>query len=353
MSLSAAHAATKTSARISKVGNVRILHLYGTPYEMGRQHGRLLRTEVQELYKNYFVKFAGGDVQVEIAAKLAEFSMLPHIPKKYVEEMRGLADGSGLSFKKVLTAQAFLDIKKIVQCSTIALSAQASSESEPMLGRNLDFPSLGIAHRHSIIVVRHPAQGQSTVSVGWPLLLGTFSGMNSSGVSLAMMEVYTPETSIAGMPYAFQYRRALEASKSTREVVSFIQKAKHTASNNLMVLDSQGDASLLEITAKQVAVRKASKGKLFATNHHRSSALAQKTSCWRYPIIEKRLRGTDVKLSPKQLTELLDQVSMGEQNLQSMVFFPRSRKLHLAVGQLPASKGPFIEIPKTALFDQK
>ena len=168
-----------------------------------------------------------------------------------------------------------------------------------------------------------------------------------------MMEVYTASSSIAGMPYAFQYRRALEASASTSEVVSFIQKTKHTASNNLMVLDSQGAAALLEITAKQIAVRKPAGGKLFATNHHRSSALAQKTSCWRYPLIEKRLRGNDVALTPVQLTELLAQVSMGKQHLQSMVFFPKSRKLHLAVGQLPASQGPFIEIPRAALFDRK
>ena len=348
-----AHAKPNATPRIEQVGNVRVMHLYGSHREMGHQHGRLLRDEVQMLYKDYFVRFAGGEIQIAMATKLAEFSMLPHIPSDYLEEMRGLAEGSGLEFKQVLLAQAFLDIKKIVQCSTVALSGHASAEGEPMLGRNLDFPSLGIAHRHSIIVVWHPTKGQTTVSVGWPLLLGTFSGMNEAGVSLAMMEVYTSDSSIAGMPYAFQYRRALEVSKSTADVVSFIQKGTHTASNNLMVLDSLGKSALLEITAKQIAVRTSGDGKLYATNHHRSPPLTQKTGCWRYPIIEKRLRGPATQLNMKQLTTLLDRVAQGEANLQAMIFFPKSRKLHLAVGQLPASKGPFIEIPSATLFGKK
>jgi isopenicillin-N N-acyltransferase like protein len=343
-------ASSTQKPRITSVGNVRIMHLVGTPFEMGRQHGRLLKAEVQRLYNDYIVAFAGGQTQVAIGTKVAQFSMLPNIPKAYVEEMRGLAAGSGLSFEQVLVAQAFLDIKKIVQCSTVALTGKASEFSEPMLGRNLDFPSLGFIHRHSIVVVRHPTQGQVTVSVGWPLLLGTFSGMNASGVSLAMMEVYTKTSSLNGMPYALLFRQALESSKTTSDVVRFIEKAQHTASNNLMVLDGKGHAALVEITADVVAVRRPADGKLYATNHHRSAPLAQKTSCWRYRLLEKRLSAPDTRLGLKNLTALLDDVDQKELNLQAMVFLPRKRSLHLSAGKIPAAKGPYIELSREALF---
>ena len=348
-----AHSTPPPQARIERIDNVRILHLYGNPYQMGRQQGALLRGEIRTLYKDYFVRFAGGDVPIAIAAKVAEVTMLPHIPEDYKAEMRGLAEGAGLSFEEVLTAQAFLDIKKLVQCSTVSVTGSASGAGEPMLGRNLDFPSLGIAHRHSLVVVRHPTEGQTTVSVGWPLLIGVFSGMNQAGVSLAMMEVYTAESSIAGMPYAFQYRRALEQSNSTSEVIQFIRAAKHTASNNLMVLDAYGDSAVLEITAKQVALRSAVKGRLFATNHHRSPPLAQKTGCRRYQTLEKRLRPSSGRLGLSDMQQLLDQVAMKDLNLQAMVFFPRSRRIDLAVGQLPASKGPYVTLPRSALFGSK
>jgi predicted choloylglycine hydrolase len=343
-------ASSTQKARLTSVGNVRIMHLFGTPFEMGRQHGRLLKAEVQLLFRDYIVAFAGGQTQVAIGTKVAELSMLPHIPKAYVEEMRGVAAGSGLSFEQVLVAQAFLDIKKVVQCSTVALTGKASESNEPMLGRNLDFPSLGFIHRHSIVVVRHPSDGQVTVSVGWPLLLGTFSGMNASGVSLAMMEVYTKTSSLNGMPYALLYRQALESSKTTPEVVRFIQNAQLTASNNLMVLDAKGRAALIEITADLVSVRHPTDGKLYATNHHRSAPLAQKTSCWRYQLLDKRLSAPDARLGLKKLTVLLDDVDLKDLNLQAMVFLPRKRALHLSVGRIPAAKGPYIELSREALF---
>jgi predicted choloylglycine hydrolase len=276
--------------------------------------------------------------------------MLPHIPKSYIDEINGLAVGSGLTFDQVLAAQAFLDLKKAVQCSTIALDGPMTRDGEPMMGRNLDFPSLGVAHRHSIVIVRHPTRGPVTVTVGWPLLIGTLSGMSDRGVAVAMMEVTTDASSLDGMPYPLLYRRALELAQTTEDVVAFIRKSRRTASNNLMVLDRLGASALIEITAQEVAVRRPTSHKLYATNHHRAPKLKRGATCGRYHTITKKLGGRSAPMGVAEMKALLDAVDIEVMNLQAMIFLPRSGTLHLSVGRIPAAKGPFVELTRGRLF---
>ncbi len=98
---------------------VRTVHLEQTdPYERGKEHGELLKEEVQELYNIIVPALRRNitDQQVqEIAGK---------IPEDFVQEMRGLADGAEVAYEDVLLIHTFLDISLHGRfgCSAIAAS---------------------------------------------------------------------------------------------------------------------------------------------------------------------------------------------------------------------------------------
>ncbi len=337
-----------SKARVDTVKGIRILHLYGSSTDMGEQHGRLLKQEIHTLIDNYLHKFIGGSVR-DLALYNARSFFLPNIPKAYVKEMRALAKAAGVDFETVLLAQCFLDINRVLACSTIALDSDQNALGEPLLLRNLDFPSLGMAEKHSIIIVRHPHQGKTTVTVGWPLLLGTLSGFNSDGLSLAMMEVYSHVSNVKAMPYNLRFRHCLEHCATTEHARLYFANAAITSANNLTCLDKHGDSAVFELTRDGVVVRNTRDNPLFATNHFVSPELNQQEHCHRFKSIETFFKAYENDLDLKASEQLLDLVAIKTINLQSFIIMPESQQLHISLGKLPASEGPFVSLDKKDL----
>src|SRR5688572_31649045 len=83
-----------------------VLHLKGTPYEMGLQHGRLLREQarknLQRIIDNQEELGRSDEYQAYLMMRDLMHDMLRrHIPARFVEELRGLAEGAGIPFEQV------------------------------------------------------------------------------------------------------------------------------------------------------------------------------------------------------------------------------------------------------------
>src|SRR6516165_5705381 len=101
-----ARAETRTIARcgagfLEEVDGYKVLHVKGTPYEMGYQHGALLRDDIKELV-HFLFEVKAKDVTVELAGvKLGPKAVISTIaerqrkfaPARFYDEMRGVADG--------------------------------------------------------------------------------------------------------------------------------------------------------------------------------------------------------------------------------------------------------------------
>jgi isopenicillin-N N-acyltransferase like protein len=85
----------------------------GRPYEIGFQHGKTAKSQVLgsiAFYKALFqrvAKLSWAEVHLE-ARKF--MPMLEHGWTPYVEEMRGIADGSGVDFESVLALNVRTEI---------------------------------------------------------------------------------------------------------------------------------------------------------------------------------------------------------------------------------------------------
>src|SRR5262249_16510270 len=158
-------------------------------------------------------------------------------------------------------------------------------------------------------------------SVGFPGILGCLSGMNDTGLCLAVLETYAardgaPKFNARGTPYAMCYRRILEECTTIEEAEKLLRSMNRTTMNNLAVCDKKGGA-VFEITPKSVIVRRPQQGICPCTNHFRSPELASSTRCWRYDILKQN---TDRTLGLADLARQLDLVNQGTSTFQTMVF---------------------------------
>src|SRR6478672_9031003 len=97
---------------LESIDGYLVLHLKGTPYEMGLQHGKLLQKHVRENVQ-FIMNDKGGESLVQIGAlRVTAKSVLtgivkmqqPFVAAKYWDELRGLADGAELKLDELQLA---------------------------------------------------------------------------------------------------------------------------------------------------------------------------------------------------------------------------------------------------------
>src|SRR5206468_7929146 len=107
---------------------------------------------------------------------------------------------------------------------------------------------------YSCGIVARPEGKQAFVSVAWPGILGALSAQNDS-VALSVMVVHDEHGCGPGVPFALAFRRAIEQASTAAEVEKVLEGTRRTVTNNLMVVDSQEGARLLEITPGGIVAR--------------------------------------------------------------------------------------------------
>ncbi|HEY1921609.1 MAG TPA: C45 family peptidase, partial [Tepidisphaeraceae bacterium] len=256
----------------------------GTPEELGREQGVQFRPTIIDLYQNYLLNQLQGSerVKARLAAVNFEVLMLP----EHRAEIESLAQAVGLNHYDILLAQCFLDLTASTGCSTISLPSSASPDGVARMGRNLDFPSLGVLNKHSALMIYHPAGRNQFAAIGWPGMIGVLSGMNEYGLSLACMEVPRVGRLPTAMPYTLLYRAILEQCRTVDEAINLLQRTPRQTANNLMLMDAAGNRAVVEIRPESVVVRRGEPGKaLISTNHQRGQDQDTPGYCWRYDTL--------------------------------------------------------------------
>jgi hypothetical protein len=340
--------------RVRIVDGIPIVRLSGTPREIGRQHGALLKHQLNYLRREYFealaVPLVGRERLRSWGDEVEEF-----IPEKYREELKGLAEGAGISYRDALRVNAMVDRLQSVMCSTIVASGEATPDDAVYFGRNLDFPGRNVLQRMTIVFVYEPEGETPYLVVGWPGLIGALSGMNAHGVAGATMMIHRGAELKPGMPYPIMYREALARARKTSDVHDYIAQAKRTCPNNFMVVDASGTAEVVEFDQETCVARKATRGSLCSTNHFRSRELEKigwPLGLRRYEILDAFLEERRGRIDFDGVRAVLKETAMPWfMNVQSMIFLPAKQELHLARGgKLPAAAQPFVHLDRATLF---
>jgi isopenicillin-N N-acyltransferase like protein len=331
------------------INGLPVLTVAGTPEEIGEQVGVLAvkpASRVLDYPKALLDHFSAGLLWGQ-AIQMGK-QMVEHFPAEYRKEMRALSKASGADWDKVVAGNTLFDIKKMILCSALMIEPERSRTRGPLLGRNLDYPSLGWIQEYSLVTVYRPKGKHALVSIGFPGLVGCLSGMNDAGLTVAVLEVFGARSGEGrfdsrGTPYGLCFRTLLQDCTTIAEAKKRLEKMHRTTLLNLVVADRSG-VGVLEMTPKSVVLRQASKGALACTNHF-CTALEPKQrvdiahSYGRFDVLEKA-RQERQRLTPEDLRRYLNAVNLGDQTLQTMVFEPAALKLHLGIGSAPSSRLP-------------
>lgn len=238
---------------------LHVLHVWGTPYEMGLAHGKLLHDEVQYVLNNFMIHLEEQldqylqwmpewlrkiAEQIGLAAALDAQYLLDknYISSYWLDEIRGLADGSGLSYTKVLQLHMLPELVK-AGCSMFGAWDTATTGGQLVQLRALDWDMTSPLQKHPVVLIHHFSEsqmGHDFATLGWAGWISALTGMSSNG--MAISEKFGDDfgkDSREGIPFPFLLRDILQFDYSLEDAINRMISAKRTCNIYLGVGDKK------------------------------------------------------------------------------------------------------------------
>lgn len=253
--------ATVPSGELQWIGDLPVIRLHGTPYDMGYQHGSLLRAQVRASVRNVMAfadRQAGipgmGRWLVRRRLDKAWSQMEPFVPAHALEEMQGLADGAGIPLKALERIHALPDLTSAT-CASFAASGAATRDGRLIHIRNLDWAIQSGVQSYAALMVVEPNGGRPFVNIGWLGFIGVITGINQQGISVSEIGAKTVDTKLEGIPMPFLLRRVLEEAGDLDKAVEIVKAGPRTGGYNYLFGDAKARTAVaLETTRNHCAV---------------------------------------------------------------------------------------------------
>lgn len=249
-----------SKARLAYEGDVPVLTLKGDPEFCGVAHGFLLAAQIHALLETWDSILWLVIPHQSKAQKLCDH-LKTIIPQDYLTEMNGLVKGYNmtvyggqLTLEKVLLLHLVPDIehtypnmlaKSRLGC-TVVLD-EGDENTGPIFGRHMDWPSLDIAGKMTLVIRRILPSGEMTHEIGIPgLSAGTVTGMKkSNGFSVAMNVALGKTKDLKdGLPAIILNRMVLDQCNSVKEGVKLLRKHTPLGPYHLTLADETGGATI-------------------------------------------------------------------------------------------------------------
>ena len=338
-------AVREESARLERRGSIPVVHLCGTYREMGRQQGRLLGDALRSMLA-YLRAVVPADQMKRLLAEAELYR--GGLPPEHEEELRAMAEASGVRFGELLA----LNVLPRLHCSALAVWGETTADGSMILGRNADYFGMGLADRGSVIVVYHPAAGQSVAAISFLGMIGAFTGVNDRGVVFGNMLVFNAADDLdaGGLPVQLAMRMAGHRATSSAEFAEFMRQCRHIIPMNAIVADAN-EALVLELGHGSSRVLRGARDVLAVSNHFRSEDLrSYPDSCPRLAALEACAAMHRGRFDAERMKEALYDARIPDLNLQAVVFEPGRTRMHASVNRVPASRGPYATFDLRALF---
>lgn len=364
------------------VEGVRVLRLWGEPYERGYAHGHLLAGEIvgmldQILSDAGVVRDAVVYETLIVGQMLRQFEMEGDRLSELEGMMAGIRAALGperIRLKKLNRDISVQDLQVVNTladwsqffCSSVSAWGQLTENGEMLTARNLDFAPLpGLRESPVVLAFVEPGAGRKPwVSIAWPTLIGAYTAMNADGVTISIHDVYGSALPEAGrfVPRSFALREAIEtaaAGSAVEDVEKILRGRAVLCGNNIHVSaphpGSAIPAAVLEWggslagaapgtnATERVSRRTADASGTWVacTNHYRLRAPA--SACSRYAAIETALtewashsRKIDFDAAWK-LLGAVEQRQARALTLQSVVFLPNQKEMLVSLANPSAT----------------
>lgn len=334
------------------IDHQRIVLLKGTPAEVGRAHGELLKNECQRCIDSVLYTF--GLAQTIQSGKWfpkelsnAYQRLAPHIPERHKVETRALAASLGQDPQLIETINVF---PELFHCSGFALYGKATKDGTLYHGRVLDYmTAIGLQDASTTFVVAIDGQ-IPFANVGYAGFIGSVSGMNAAKISLGEMGG-RGEGKWDGVPMATLMRRALEECDSLDEVVTLWKESPRTCEYYYVFADGN-NRSAVGVAAtpeKLELVQPGQTHEMLGEGIEDSVVLSAGS---RLELLRKRVTESFGKFDERSAIRLMDRPVAMESNLHNVLFVPEKGMLYVANAshKQPAANQPYVEINLSRLL---
>jgi hypothetical protein len=207
----------------------RVAILSGTPEQVGRAHGELLRVEAQRCVDSVLHTFGtvhtlttGRWFRHDLETAYARLS--PHIPQDHQTEVAALA--SSLQWDPH-TAKLVNVFPELFHCSGFAVFGSATADGKLYHGRVLDYMTeIGLQDAATTFIVQIDGK-IPFANIGYAGFVGSVSGMNAQAISLGEMGG-RGEGHWDGVPMSNLMRKALEECSTLDEVMNLWKTSPRT-----------------------------------------------------------------------------------------------------------------------------
>ncbi len=285
-----------------------LLKLRGAPRERGRAHGEAARGMIQSIVAEHFAFLEYSAAHI-LGAALSRAQILQvsdqYVPAcerfapDLVDEVRGIAEGSNVSFREVFSLNTFIDLADMMRpetannyfqwvvgsnqstrgCTSFGAMPPATREGNVYLGQTFDTkavfePFVCALEIDATFDVPRISEMRGTSRV----VVATFAGMvgcagiNDAGVGVVINHLHTRDAR-PGVPFTFAVRKMLQAQNAD-DALNILARSEPASAIHYLV----GDENILrgaETSATKFETLEPRAGILSHANHCEANALRE------------------------------------------------------------------------------
>jgi outer membrane lipoprotein-sorting protein len=315
-------AAREGAGRLEIQDGTQVLFLKGTPEEMGRQHGALLRRQVRSLVDHIlygvgvgssFDKGAWFFGEIERAQK----RLLPFMDDRYLREMDAIALAANLDSEEIRLANFF---PELFHCSGFAVFGEATEGGRMYHGRVLDYlKGIGL-EQNATVIVHQPDEGNAWVNIGYAGLAGTVTAMNEKHISVGEMGG-RGEGNWDGKPMAQLLREVMERANTLDEALAILRKGPRTCEYYYVLCDGK-TRQAVGIAATPESFEVIQPGATHPRLPHAVKDAVLMSAGDRYEKLAERVKAAHGKLNDQGARDLMTRPVCMNSNIHSVLFAP-------------------------------
>ncbi|MBX3224997.1 MAG: hypothetical protein KF795_31055 [Labilithrix sp.] len=257
---------TRAARGWSATRGVRLVHLAGTPEEIGAQHTALLYDRMvadeQVLWDGFaeLLPFAPARALVFDIARVRYRDVASSFPDPRRRELAAEARafdpdpyaGQLPTYQRMVMLHALYDIalgferSPLLGCTAFGLGPEMTADGHALFARAFDFEAADVFDADKVVFLVHEDGKIPFASVAWPGFVGVVTGMNAEGVAVAVHGGRAREPSVSGVPVAFSLREVLAAARDTDEAVRLLASQPVMVSHIVFVGDGTGRFAVVE-----------------------------------------------------------------------------------------------------------
>jgi hypothetical protein len=331
---------------LERIDGYRVLHLKGTPYEIGYQHGALLKQDVRANL-DYLVNVKGatplkiGPLPVSPRAAIDAIVKLQwrHVPTKYFDEMAAMAVAADLKVEEVRMGNF---IPEMFHCSGFAVMNSATRDGTLYHGRVLDYAVDWQLQDHAVLIVCEPEGEIPFVNVSYAGFIGSVTGMNSRHVSIGEMGG-GGQGHWDGMPMALLVREVLQTAGDLDAAIATMRDRPRTCQYFYVIADGNTNRAVgMEGSWDKFAVIQAGEAHPLLPKPVKDAVLLSADR--RYDELVRRAQAQHGRIDAQAALRLMDLPVALKSNLHDVLFAPKSTDLWVANAshdKQPAATQPY------------